>query len=55
VSGKTFCVEPGYRSLQEILDRAEELAERFETYDPVNVDEAPVEEYMSVRDAATNS
>jgi hypothetical protein len=55
VSGKTFYVEPGYRSLQEILDRAEELAERFETYDPVNVDEVPVEEYLSARDVAVKS
>ena len=34
------------RSIQEILDQAEELAQRFENYEPNANDERPVEEYM---------
>jgi len=37
------------RSIQEILDHADELAERFETYEPVDGDERPVEEFMLER------
>ena len=33
------------RSIQEILDHADELAERFENYEPTD-DERPVEEYL---------
>ncbi len=34
------------RSIQEILDRADELAQRFESYEPDAADERPVEESM---------
>ncbi len=34
------------RSIQEILDHADELAKRFEDYDPQPGDERPVEEYL---------
>ena len=33
------------RSIQEILDHAEELAMRFEDYEPAEGDQRPVEEY----------
>lgn len=39
------------RSIQEILDHADELAERFENYEPADGDERPVEEYMLERAA----
>lgn len=39
------------RSIQEILDHANELAERFENYEPGDSDERPVEEYMLERAA----
>lgn len=39
------------RSIQEILDHAEELAGRFEDYEPAEGDERPVEEYMLQRAA----
>ena len=39
------------RSIQEILDHADELAERFEKYEPAVGDERPVEEYMLERAA----
>jgi hypothetical protein len=39
------------RSIQEILDHAGELAERFETYEPGDGDERPVEEYLLERAA----
>ena len=39
------------RSIQEILDHAEELAERFEEYEPAAGDEVPVEEYLLGRAA----
>ncbi len=39
------------RSIQEILDHADELAERFENYEPSAGDERPVEEYMLERAA----
>jgi hypothetical protein len=39
------------RSIQEILDHADELAERFENYEPSPNDERPVEEYLLERAA----
>lgn len=39
------------RSLQEILDHADELAKRFEEYEPGEGDERPVEEYLLERAA----
>ena len=37
------------KSIQDILDHADELAERLETYEPVPGDERPVEEYVLER------
>ena len=37
------------RSIQEILDQADEFAERFENYEPNDADERPVEEYLLER------
>ena len=39
------------RSIQEILDHADQLAHRFETYEPAESDERPVEEYLLQRAA----
>lgn len=39
------------RSIQEILDHADELAQQFEDYDPAIGDERPVEEYLLRRAA----
>jgi hypothetical protein len=39
------------RSIQEILDHAEQLARRFEDYEPSPDDERPVEEYLLQRAA----
>jgi hypothetical protein len=39
------------RSIQEILDHADELAKRFEEYEPDADDERPVEEYLLQRAA----
>ncbi len=39
------------RSIQEILDHAQELARRFEEYEPSEGDERPVEEYLLSRAA----
>ena len=39
------------RSIQEILDHAEELAKRFEDYEPKAGDERPLEEYLLERAA----
>ena len=39
------------RSIQEILDHADELAERFENYEPGDGDERPREEYLLERAA----
>lgn len=39
------------RSIQEILDHADELAKRFEDYEPGEGDEVPVEEYLLRRAA----
>ncbi len=43
------------RSIQEILDHADELAKRFEEYEPAAGDERPVEEYMLERAAVTRA
>lgn len=37
------------RSIQDILDHADELAKRFEDYEPEAGDERPVEEYLLQR------
>ena len=37
------------RSIQDILDHADELAARCEAYEPVPGDERPVEEYLLER------
>jgi hypothetical protein len=37
------------RSIQEILDHAEELAKQFEDYEPNDGDERPVAEYLLQR------
>ncbi len=39
------------KSIQEILDHAEALAERFEAYEPQPGDERPVEEHLLERAA----
>jgi len=39
------------RSIQEILDHADELAEKFQDFDPDSADERPVQEYMLERAA----
>ena len=39
------------RSIQEILDHADELARRFKDYEPGVADERPVEEYLLQRAA----
>ena len=39
------------RSIQEILDHGDELAQRFEDYEPEPDDERPVEEYLLERAA----
>ncbi|KAA0232273.1 MAG: hypothetical protein JJLCMIEE_03416 [Acidimicrobiales bacterium] len=39
------------RSIQEILDHADDLARRFEDYEPDPDDERPVEEYLLERAA----
>lgn len=39
------------RSIQEILDHADELARRFEEYEPSEGDERPVEDYQLQRAA----
>lgn len=39
------------RSIQDILDHADELAARFENYEPEPDDERPVEEYLLERAA----
>ena len=37
------------RSIQDILDHADELAKRFEDFDPEHAREIPVEEYLLQR------
>lgn len=39
------------RTIQEILDHADELANRFEAYEPSDGDERPLEEYLLERAA----
>jgi hypothetical protein len=39
------------RSIQEILDHADQMAQRFEDYQPADGDERPVEEYLLQRAA----
>jgi len=43
------------RSIQEILDHADELAQRFEDYEPQPGDERPVEEYLIQRAAISRA
>jgi hypothetical protein len=43
------------RSIQDILDHADELAQRFEEYEPGEGDERPVEEYFLRRAAVTRA
>ena len=43
------------RSIQEILDQADELAERFEDFEPTAEHESPVEEYLVQRAAAARA
>ena len=43
------------RSIQEILDHADELADRFERYEPSPDDERPVEEYLLERAAVARA
>ena len=43
------------RSIQEILDHADELAERFEGFEPTAEHERPVEEYLLQRAAAARA
>lgn len=43
------------RSIQEILDHADQLAERFEDYEPDADDERPVEEYLLERAAVARA
>jgi hypothetical protein len=43
------------RSIQEILEHADELARRFEEYEPREGDEQPVEEYLLQRAALTRA
>jgi hypothetical protein len=37
------------RSIQDILDHADELAKRFEDFDPTEAHDVPVEEYLLQR------
>jgi hypothetical protein len=43
------------RSIQDILDQADELARRFEDYEPGEGDQVPVEEYLLRRAAMTRA
>lgn len=43
------------RSIQEILDHADELAQHFEDYEPAEGDERPVEEYLLQRAAVARA
>ena len=43
------------RSIQEILDHADELARRFEDYEPAEGDERSVEEYLLQRAALAHA
>lgn len=48
-------VIPMPRSIQEILDHADDLAQRFEDYEPSVDDERPVEEYLLQRAVLTRA
>ena len=37
------------RTIQEILDHQEELADKFENFDPEHGHERPIEEYLEAR------
>ena len=41
-----------FRSIQHVLDHADELADRCEAYEPSPDDERPVDEYLLKRAAA---
>ena len=41
-----------FRSIQHVLDHADELADRCEAYEPSLDDERPVDEYLLKRAAA---
>jgi hypothetical protein len=43
------------RSIQEILDHGDELAKRFEAYEPKPGDERPAEEYLLERAAVARA
>lgn len=43
------------RSIQEILDHADQLVQRFEAYEPAQGDERPVEEYLLQRAAVARA
>lgn len=43
------------RSIQDILDHADELVRRFEEYEPDEADERPVEEYLLERAALSRA
>jgi hypothetical protein len=43
------------RSIQEILDHADQLAQRFEAYEPAEGDELAVEEYLLERAAVARA
>ncbi len=43
------------RSIQEILNHADELAQRFEDFEPTAEHERPVEEYLLQRAAGTSA
>lgn len=43
------------RSIQDILDHADELAKRFQDFDPDHADELPVEEYLLQRAVVTRA
>ena len=43
------------RSIQEILDHADQLAQRFDAYEPAQGDELPVEEYLLQRAAVARA
>lgn len=44
-------MKPMPRSIQEILDHADQIAQRLEDYQPADGDERPVEEYLLQRAA----